>query len=112
MIFCRLVPDLADRTADAEADAEAMRWCHRIGEPCWKKKREADAAAAAATDVETPKLPTTAAVTTAEKDIVKKDPEAIRWCHQIGEPCWKAKRAAEALTEALAQPESEASPGE
>ena len=33
------------------------------------------------------------------------------WCHRKGESCWKVKRAAEALADALAEPGAEASPG-
>ncbi|KAL6872952.1 mating pheromone precursor [Trichoderma novae-zelandiae] len=53
---------------DVEVE-EDKRWCYRIGEPCWKAKREAEAEAA----VE----------------------EEKRWCYRIGEPCWKAKRTDE-----------------
>ncbi len=76
---------LAEAVAEAHAVADLEdrgipKWCNRVGEPCAKKeKREAD--------IEDRGIP--------------------KWCHRVGEPCAKAKRAAEAIAEALAEPAEE-----
>ncbi|MCJ1412892.1 putative serine/threonine protein phosphatase [Ptychographa xylographoides] len=90
---------LAFATVDAAAapaaapDAEAVhRWCYRVGEPCNKLKRAADAIAEA---------------------VAEPVPEAApvhRWCYRVGEPCNKAKRDALSMAEALAEAHAAAMP--
>ncbi|KAF7559868.1 hypothetical protein G7046_g4278 [Stylonectria norvegica] len=55
-------------------DATPEPWCIRPGQPCWKRDPQPDA------------------------DPADKDK---RWCIRPGQPCWKAKRAAEAVLEAV-----------
>src|SRR5450432_2120315 len=69
---CSKVKRAAEAVADAFAEPKAEPFCHRVGEPCSKVKREAEANAEA-------------------------------FCHRVGEPCSKAKRAADALVAAVAE---------
>ncbi|KAI5463617.1 hypothetical protein BGZ63DRAFT_402907 [Mariannaea sp. PMI_226] len=62
---------LASRVLAAPA-AEADPWCERIGQSCWKEKRDAAPEA-----------------------------EAVPWCERIGQSCWKVKRAAEAFSQSI-----------
>lgn len=76
---CGKVKRAAEAVAEAFAEPAAEPICWRIGQPCGKAKREADAEAAAA---------------------------AICW--RIGQPCGKAKRAAMALAAAVAEAQPDA----
>ncbi|KAH0491128.1 hypothetical protein TgHK011_002570 [Trichoderma gracile] len=112
-------------------------WCYRIGEPCWKLKRTAEAFNLAVrshdltaraqgeaipdevalsaiqgldqlktlilVSTEDPSALLPANATEAEPAESKRDVEVEedkRWCYRIGEPCWKAKREAEAAAAA------------
>jgi hypothetical protein len=70
---------VAAPTAEPEARSP---FCHRPGQPCWKVRRAAEAAAEALADPEA----------------VARNP----FCYRPGAPCWKAKREAEAIIEAIA----------
>ncbi|KAG5926548.1 hypothetical protein E4U42_003170 [Claviceps africana] len=92
-------------------------WCFRIGEPCWKSKRaaeavlneirsddakdeaEADDAQHAAPPPATPFPPECNGprILCWKKREASPEPEPEPWCWRIGEPCWKAKRHLKAL---------------
>ena len=76
-------------------DAEAVHhFCYRIGEPCSKLKRAAEAIAEANADP------------VADPAADAKHP----FCYRIGEPCSKAKRTALSLAEAIAEAHAAALP--
>jgi hypothetical protein len=97
----------ANAAAIAEADAEAMAWCRKPGEPCAKIKRHAEAVAEAFAEPKAepeaeawcrkPGEPCAKAKRDADADAA-----AAAWCRRPGEPCAKAKRHAEAIAEAVA----------
>ncbi|OBR04629.1 Clock-controlled pheromone ccg-4 [Colletotrichum higginsianum IMI 349063] len=85
----RFADDAAEGLGKREAEEEAQRWdthwCRTVGQPCWKaKNRSADGGEQVT-----------------EADLRAEDK---RWCSQPGAPCSVAKRAAEALIEAVESP--------
>lgn len=78
----------AAANAAAIAQPEADAFCHRVGEPCSKVKRAAEALAEAFAQPKADASP---------------DANAEAFCHRVGEPCSKAKRAADALAAAVAE---------
>lgn len=58
---------------NVKREAAPEPWCWRPGEPCWKRD-------------------------SSDAPVYVKDK---RWCDRPGEPCWKAKRAADAVLEAI-----------
>lgn len=71
-----------------KANRSAEPFCHRVGEPCSKVKRAAEAVAEAFAE---------------PKAAANPDANAEAFCHRVGEPCSKAKRAADALAAAVAE---------
>jgi hypothetical protein len=71
-----------DEAHDVKRDAEAVPWCQRRGFGCWKRDDSGD------------------------DDSVKDK----RWCGGEGQACWRAKRAADAVLEAIGDGKDEAAP--
>ena len=82
-------------TPAAIPDAEAVHnFCYRVGEPCSKLKRAAEAIAEANAD-----------------PVANPFAEAGHpFCYRVGEPCSKAKRDALAMAEAVAEAHAAALP--
>jgi hypothetical protein len=70
---------VTDEKTKRDAGPEAQ-FCRQPGQPCWKVKRAAEAAAEAL----------------AAPEAEARNP----FCNRPGQPCWKAKRAVDELAEA------------
>jgi hypothetical protein len=119
----------ATASATAIPNAAAEPWCGYVGQPCGKSKRDAAPAPApvslpepapwcgyvgqpcgkreaAPEPIAAPEAGPWCGYVGQPCGKVKRDatPEADAWCGYVGQPCGKVKRAAEALAEALAEP--------
>jgi len=89
------------RDAEAEAEADPQWWCSLPGQSCWK--RDANPAA-------DPQWWCSLPGQSCWKRSANPEPEAEPqwWCSLPGQSCWKAKRAAEAVIDAITSGEPQA----
>jgi hypothetical protein len=81
--------------------------CKRPWQPCWKAKRDAEAFASALANAQLDSSDFTSSLDLERRfpepeaaDLVARSPQNNQDCKRPFQPCWKAKRAAEAEAEA------------
>ena len=84
----------------------SLHYCHDIGEPCLKTKRDTPVKRDGQTfvcseegDVCTQVISAASSIDEAYNTPEKRDPWWLHYCHDIGQPCLKAKRALDFLKE-------------